>query len=47
MAKRPFSKEAFMKSVGVTELSGEEGYSDLERIGIRPTPRCERNMGRL
>lgn len=37
MAKRPFSKEEFMKSVGVTELSGEEGYSDLERIGIRPT----------
>jgi acetylornithine deacetylase/succinyl-diaminopimelate desuccinylase-like protein len=37
MAKRPFSKENFMKSVGVTELAGEEGYSDLERIGIRPT----------
>lgn len=37
MAKRPFSKEAYMKSVGVTELSGEKGYSDLERVGIRPT----------
>jgi acetylornithine deacetylase/succinyl-diaminopimelate desuccinylase-like protein len=37
MAKRPFDRTAFMKSVGVGELSGEEGYSDLERIGIRPT----------
>lgn len=37
MGKRPFSREAFMKSVGVGELTGEEGYTDLERIGIRPT----------
>jgi acetylornithine deacetylase/succinyl-diaminopimelate desuccinylase-like protein len=37
MGKRPFSRDAFMKSVGVNELSGEKGYSDLERIGIRPT----------
>lgn len=37
MAKRPFDRDAFMNSVSVSELSGEEGYSDLERIGIRPT----------
>jgi acetylornithine deacetylase/succinyl-diaminopimelate desuccinylase-like protein len=37
MAKRPYDKAAFMNSINVSELSGEEGYSDLERIGIRPT----------
>ena len=37
MAKRPYDKDKFMQSVGVTHLQGEEGYSDLERIGIRPT----------
>ncbi len=26
-----------MESVGVTDLDGEKGYSDTERIGIRPT----------
>jgi acetylornithine deacetylase/succinyl-diaminopimelate desuccinylase-like protein len=37
MARRPFDSGRFMSSVGVDELSGEKGYSDLERIGIRPT----------
>jgi acetylornithine deacetylase/succinyl-diaminopimelate desuccinylase-like protein len=37
MAGRPFSKALFMNSVGVRGLSGEIGFSDLERIGIRPT----------
>jgi acetylornithine deacetylase/succinyl-diaminopimelate desuccinylase-like protein len=37
MAKRPFNRDNFMKSVSVKELTGESGYSDLERIGIRPT----------
>jgi acetylornithine deacetylase/succinyl-diaminopimelate desuccinylase-like protein len=37
MAKRPFDRAAFMKSVGVEDLNGERGYTDLERIGIRPT----------
>ncbi len=36
MAKRPFDRNEYMKSVGVAELSGEEAYTDLERIGIRP-----------
>jgi len=37
MAERPFDREAFGKSIGVTRLDGEAGYSDTERIGIRPT----------
>ncbi len=37
MGKRPFDRKKFMDSVGVDDLSGEEGYSDTERIGIRPT----------
>jgi acetylornithine deacetylase/succinyl-diaminopimelate desuccinylase-like protein len=37
MSKRPFNREKFMKSVGVSALDGEKGYSDTERIGIRPT----------
>ena len=37
MSKRPFDREAYMKSLGVNELAGEEGYTDLERLGIRPT----------
>lgn len=37
MMKRPFDRDRFMKSIGVDELAGEEGYSDTERIGIRPT----------
>jgi acetylornithine deacetylase/succinyl-diaminopimelate desuccinylase-like protein len=37
MGKRPFDRKFFMKSIGVNELTGEAGYSDLERIGIRPT----------
>jgi acetylornithine deacetylase/succinyl-diaminopimelate desuccinylase-like protein len=37
MAKRPFDREKFMRSVGVHDLAGEKGYSDTERIGIRPT----------
>jgi acetylornithine deacetylase/succinyl-diaminopimelate desuccinylase-like protein len=36
MGKRPFNRDAFMKLVGVNELTGEAGYSDPERIGIRP-----------
>lgn len=37
MAKRPFDPDVFMKSIGVSALNGEKGYSDTERIGIRPT----------
>ncbi|MFH0843152.1 MAG: dipeptidase [Bacteroidota bacterium] len=37
MGKRPFDRKRFMESVGVEDLSGEAGFTDLERIGIRPT----------
>lgn len=37
MAKRPFDRNVFMHSVGVTALNGEAGFTDTERIGIRPT----------
>jgi len=37
MAKRPFDREKFMRSIDVDDLAGENGYSDTERIGIRPT----------
>ncbi len=33
----PFDEEQFKKSLGVEELWGEEGYTPIERIGIRPT----------
>ena len=36
-ARAPFNKEEYMKSIGVGELSGEEGYTALERVGIRPS----------
>ena len=37
MAKQPFSLEKFKKDLAINEVFGEEGYSTLERIGIRPT----------
>ncbi len=37
MALRPFDREKYMKSIGVNDLGGEKGYTDLERTGIRPT----------
>lgn len=35
--RAPYSDEEYKKSVGVDVLHGEEGYTTLERIGIRPT----------
>lgn len=37
MAKAPFELEEYKKAIDVKEVSGEEGYSTLERTGIRPT----------
>jgi acetylornithine deacetylase/succinyl-diaminopimelate desuccinylase-like protein len=37
----PFDEEEFRRAVGAPGLSGEEGYSTLERLWIRPT--CEVN----
>ena len=33
----PFDVERYKQSLGIEQLHGEEGYSTLERIGIRPT----------
>jgi acetylornithine deacetylase/succinyl-diaminopimelate desuccinylase-like protein len=41
IASLPFSDEAFREAVGAPGLSGEAGFSTLERLWIRPT--CEVN----
>ncbi|MEJ2594463.1 MAG: dipeptidase [bacterium] len=33
----PFSKEEYMKALDVEELSGETGFTTIERTGIRPS----------
>ncbi len=33
----PFNMEEYKKAIGVDELSGEKGYTTLERTGIRPS----------
>lgn len=33
----PFDNEAYKKSLGVNDIVGEEGYTSIERTGIRPT----------
>ena len=37
MAKAPFDVNAYKKAIDVEDLHGEEGYSTIERTGIRPT----------
>ena len=37
MAKRPFSLEEFKKSINIPHEAGEEGFTTLERTGIRPS----------
>ncbi|HLU85127.1 MAG TPA: dipeptidase [Vicingaceae bacterium] len=37
MAKAPFNLEAYKKSIGLTDVDGEEGYTTNERNSIRPT----------
>ncbi len=37
MAEAPFSLDSFKDDLGVEEVKGEEGYSTIERTGIRPT----------
>lgn len=37
MAKAPFDEQAYMRALDVAELWGEEGYSTMERTGIRPS----------
>ncbi|MCB0807309.1 MAG: dipeptidase [Bacteroidales bacterium] len=37
LAKAPFDVEEYKKAIKVDELAGEEGYSTMERTGIRPS----------
>jgi len=37
MAEAPFTEKAYKNDLGINELWGEEGYSTIERTGIRPT----------
>ncbi len=37
MAKAPFNLDTYKNSLNINETWGEEGYSTLERVGIRPT----------
>jgi acetylornithine deacetylase/succinyl-diaminopimelate desuccinylase-like protein len=37
MAKEPFNLEEYKKELDVDDVGGEEGYSSLERTGIRPS----------
>ncbi len=37
LAKAPFDVEEYKKAIDVAELAGEEGYSTMERTGIRPS----------
>jgi len=37
MARRPFDLDEYKKDLDINEVEGEEGYSTIERVGIRPT----------
>lgn len=37
MAKAPFDLENYKKALDIKEVHGEEGYTTIERTGIRPT----------
>ncbi len=37
LAKAPFDVEEYKKAIDVEELSGEDGFSTMERTGIRPS----------
>jgi acetylornithine deacetylase/succinyl-diaminopimelate desuccinylase-like protein len=37
LAKLPFTDQAFMQQIGVTGMTGEEGFTTLERRWARPT----------
>ena len=41
----PFSEKKFAKELGVKEVFGEQGYSTLERIWVRPTLDCNGIIG--
>ncbi|MEZ5083833.1 MAG: dipeptidase [Bacteroidales bacterium] len=37
LAKAPFNEEEYKKAINVADLAGEEGYTTMERTGIRPS----------
>lgn len=37
MARRPFDLKEYLESLNIEETQGEEGYTTIERTGIRPT----------
>ena len=37
MAKAPFSLDEYKKAIDINDIHGEEGFSTIERTGIRPT----------
>lgn len=37
MARRPFELREYLQSLNIEEAAGEEGYTTIERTGIRPT----------
>lgn len=37
MAKAPFNLEDYKKELDIAEVKGEDGFTTLERVGIRPT----------
>ncbi len=37
LARTPVSDEEFRQTAGVSQLDGEDGFSTLERLGVRPT----------
>ena len=37
MARAPFDADQYRKAIGVEELAGEEDFSTIERVGIRPS----------
>ena len=36
-ALKPFDLEEYQETLGIAEVAGEEGYSTIERTGLRPT----------
>ena len=37
LAQAPFDVEEFKKSIALSDIHGEKGYSSMERVSIRPT----------
>lgn len=37
LAQAPFDEQAYMKALDISQLAGEQGYSTMERTGIRPS----------